>query len=90
TKKILKQIDLDHYGSWQIRGGYGTEKTKTMTVRVDEKMETRIEAFIDHPVNSWWNKGEVIRAALTLFLDTFDSQNPGARRASPVIHESTD
>jgi len=75
-KKVLKQIDLEHYGSWRVRGGYGDMKTITMTVRIDDKLETRIKEFIDHPKNHWWNKGEVIRAALALYLDTFESQNP--------------
>lgn len=75
TKKILKQIDLDHYGSWAIRGGYGDGKTRTMTVRINSDLESRIEDFIDHPKSHYWNKGELIRSALALYLDTFESQN---------------
>lgn len=79
-KKVLKQIDLGHYGSWQIRGGYGDMKTKVMTVRIDDKTETRITEFIEHPKNHWWNKGELIRAALELYLDTFDAQTPKKKK----------
>lgn len=75
TKEILKQIDLDHYGSWSIRGGYGGEKIKVMTVRINSDLESRIEDFIDHSKSHYWNKGELIRSALTLYLDTFEAQN---------------
>ena len=80
TKKVLKQIDLDHYGSWAIRGGYGDEKTRTMTVRINSDLESRIKDFIDHPKSNYWNKGELIRSALTLYLDTFESQHPKKKK----------
>ena len=79
-KKVLKQIDLEHYGSWEVRGGYGDEKTQTLTVRINKSLLTRIKEFLDHPDTRWWNKGELIRSALTLYLDTFDSQNPKKKK----------
>lgn len=72
--EALKKIPLANYTSWKIRGGSGGMKSVTMTVRIDTELDERIKEFIDDPENRWWNKGELIRAALSLFLDAFDSQ----------------
>ena len=90
-KKTFRAIDLSHYGSYGIKGSYGSDKTKMVTVRMDKVLEDRIKRFIGDPNSrkvssySWcsWNKGELIRAAVTLFLDTFDAQCPRKRGGAP-------
>ena len=77
---FLKKIILTNYTSWQVRGGYGDMKNVTLTVRIQDKLNERIKAFIADPENRWWNKGELIRAALTLFLDAFDAQKEAKKR----------
>lgn len=70
--KVLKKIDLDHYGSYQVRGSYGSMKEKTLTLRIEKDLDDRIQKFLAE--NTWWTKGELTRCAVILYLDAVDAQ----------------
>ena len=78
VKRYYKEINLNHYGSYSIRGGYGSGKEKVVTFRIDSELNDRIENFLEKSgERGWyycWNRGELIRAALTLFLDAWEHQ----------------